>query len=64
MISGMRAPTTSRLISCFVVFPVIHPTREWVSQSGMLGPPFELLGGGVESPCSEEEIYDEGDGGK
>lgn len=62
--SGMSAPITIRLISCFVVFPIIHPTRECVSQSGMFVPPFESPGGCVESPGSEKEVEGEGDRGE
>ena len=61
VMSGMSAPITRRLISCFVVFPVIHPMSEWVSQSGILFPPFEPPGLVVEFPCSEKEVEDEGD---
>ena len=58
--SGMSAPMTIRAMSCLVVFPVIHPTREWVSQSGILFPPFKPIGLCVESIGSEKQIQREG----
>jgi len=60
LISGIREPITTRLISCFIVFPVIQPMREWVSQSGILVPPFESTGLDAISPCPEKEVYDKG----
>ena len=51
---------TIRLMSWCMVFPVIHPTREWVSQSGIFFPPFESPGCVVEGPGSEEKIQCKG----